>query len=263
MSKSFEGVVKNFSGTSDLTKPTIAAGQNVPNGSRWREVDTSKEYFFNSLDDTWYECIGQVSISDGTNLKVSPYAIDEYENVSRLLSDNIFKGSLVTIPPEHHEIHCGDSYEMSHITDLGNGGVLDILVVVPNEGLIETHPGDAQDTKQYHFKGTVVCESESTIEFFEDVTVSNNGTALNVFCRNRNFSAGDEIDMYHTPTVTSTGTRLVVAKVGSGRGFGGTVGRSDEFILKDNSLYLLRITNDTTSVSWVSVNVDYYVHPGV
>jgi len=47
----FETVVKNYSGLSNETKPTIAPGNNVPNGSRWREVDTGKEYHFNLADD--------------------------------------------------------------------------------------------------------------------------------------------------------------------------------------------------------------------
>lgn len=50
-----EGVIKVFTGTSNQTKPTIAAGFNVPNGSRWREIDTGKTYFFNLNDDRWYE----------------------------------------------------------------------------------------------------------------------------------------------------------------------------------------------------------------
>lgn len=54
MSDSFETVVKNYSGESTKTKPTIAAGNNVPNGSRWREVDTGKTYHFNLSTDTWY-----------------------------------------------------------------------------------------------------------------------------------------------------------------------------------------------------------------
>jgi len=204
-------------------------------------------------------------ISDDSNaaLKVSPYAIDEYNTIARLLCDNMSKGVLIPIPPEHHEIHCGDSYEMSYITDLGNGGVLDILIVVPNEELSETNPGDSQSTKQYHLKGIVSTEAEATIEFFEDTEVSANGTAIDVYCRNRNYSSGDEIDIYHTPTVTTTGTRLVIAKSGSGRSVGGTLGRSDEFILKDNTNYLLRISNNVTTNEWVSVSLDYYVHPGV
>ena len=46
MADNFETVVKNFSGKSTETKPTIAAGNNVPNGSRWREVDTGKTIHF-------------------------------------------------------------------------------------------------------------------------------------------------------------------------------------------------------------------------
>jgi len=209
------------------------------------------------------ELESQVSSNNNTQLNTSPHTVDEFGNYTHILGDNIFKGALITIPPEHHEIHCGDSYEMSYIADLSNGGVLNILIIVPNEGLSETNPGDSQGVKQYHLKGTVTTEAEATIEFFEGTTVSANGTAIDVFCRNRNYSSGDEIDIYHTPTVTSTGTRLIIAKSGSGRSVGGLVGRSDEFILKDNTIYLLRITNDVTTNEWVNVNLDYYVHPGV
>jgi len=54
MTDFFETTIKNFSGLSSETKPTIAAGNNIPNGSRWREVDTGKEYHFNLSDDLWY-----------------------------------------------------------------------------------------------------------------------------------------------------------------------------------------------------------------
>ena len=59
MADSFETVVKNFSGLSTETKPTIAAGNNVPNGSRWREVDTGITFFFNLADDDWYPYLPQ------------------------------------------------------------------------------------------------------------------------------------------------------------------------------------------------------------
>jgi hypothetical protein len=49
-----EASIKTFSGLSSETKPTIAAGNNVPNGSRWREVDTMLTYFYNKSNDTWY-----------------------------------------------------------------------------------------------------------------------------------------------------------------------------------------------------------------
>ena len=55
MSDSFETVVKNYTGNSTETKPTIAAGHAVPNGSRWREPDTGLMYHFNLRDDAWYQ----------------------------------------------------------------------------------------------------------------------------------------------------------------------------------------------------------------
>jgi len=55
MSNFVEQSINTYSGLSTETKPTIAAGNNVPNGSRWREVDTDKVYFFNISDDTWYD----------------------------------------------------------------------------------------------------------------------------------------------------------------------------------------------------------------
>jgi len=236
----------------------VLTGEN-PAGTFVNFQSTTKGNFKTSIE----EFESDVSTNSNSQLNTSPYPVDEFGNYAHILGDNIFKGSLITIPIEHHEIHCGDSYETSHIADLGNGDVLDVLIIVPNEGLSETHPGDAQDTKQYHFKGTVSTELETTIEFFEGVSVSANGNALNVFCRNRNFTVGDTIDIYESPTVTSTGTRLVVAKLGSAKSYGGTLGRQDEFILKDNTSYILRITNNVTTSNWVSVNLDYYVHPGV
>ena len=54
MSKTFETVVKNFSGLSSEIKPTIAAGNSIPNGSRWREVDTGKTYFYSTASGKWF-----------------------------------------------------------------------------------------------------------------------------------------------------------------------------------------------------------------
>jgi len=54
MYKNIEVVIKNYSGLSTEEKPTNAAGGNVPNGSRWREVDTGRTYFYENHTDSWY-----------------------------------------------------------------------------------------------------------------------------------------------------------------------------------------------------------------
>lgn len=67
MADFFETTIKNYSGLSSETKPTIAGGTDVPNGSRWREVDTGKIFHFNLADDNWYESDEHLkSISNST-----------------------------------------------------------------------------------------------------------------------------------------------------------------------------------------------------
>jgi len=205
-----------------------------------------------------------VVITEDSALQSTTMVQDEYGNITRILGDNIFKGALITIPVEHHEIHCGDAYEFSYIADLGNNGVLDILIIVPDEGLTETEPGLQQDVKQYHFRGKVATEFESSVMFYEGATVTDNGTAISVYNRNRNASAYvDFLDVYHTPTVTATGTLLESNKIGSARSVGGPAGREEEWILKNNTIYLLRIINDTSNNNYVDVHANYYVHPGI
>ena len=59
MADFIEQSIYTFSGLSSETKPTIAAKNKVPNGSRWREVDTGITFFFNLADDDWYPYLPQ------------------------------------------------------------------------------------------------------------------------------------------------------------------------------------------------------------
>jgi hypothetical protein len=205
------------------------------------------------------EIESQISDDNNQRLMTSPYIVDEFGTVARLLGDNIFQGSLITISPEHHEIHCGDSYELSFTEILANGGVLDLLIVVPNE----TPPFPSQDQKLYHFKGSVDSEAEAMVEFFEGTVVSDNGTIRTPFSRNRNTTFNDYLPMYTGPTITTDGTKLFEKTIGNGKSVGGAVDRADEFVLGNNTVYLLRVTNNTVSSNYVNVSVDYYIHPGV
>jgi hypothetical protein len=210
------------------------------------------------------ELEGQISVDTNQRLMVAPYMIDEFDFTARVLGDNIFKGAAIAIPPEHHEIHCGDSYESKYTGDLANGATVNFAIIVPNEGLSETNPGDSQATKQYHFKLRVDTEAEGLVQIYEGATLSDNGTALVVMNQNRNSSLVDYLGLYVGPTITSDGTKLPLdQRIGSGKAVGGSAERSNEIILKDNTIYLVRITNSTTSNNYYNIKFDYYVHPGV
>ena len=81
MADNFETVVKNYSGLSTETKPTIAAGNAVPNGSRWREVDTGLTYHFNLADDTWHESGGYIKSISNASSVVDIRAIELFEQM--------------------------------------------------------------------------------------------------------------------------------------------------------------------------------------
>jgi hypothetical protein len=209
------------------------------------------------------ELESDVSTNGNTQLNVSPYIVDEYAYYTHILGDNIFKGAIIAIPPEHHEIHCGDSYESSYTGVLGNGASVTFSIVVPNEGLDESHPGDDQTKKQYHAKLTINTEAESLISEYEGATLSNNGTPITIFNRNRNSTNVDFLGFNITPTVTNTGTLIRQIRLGSAKTEGGMTGRTNEWILKDNTKYLVTILNATTSDNYYNIELDYYVHPGV
>lgn len=102
MTDFIEATIKTYSGLSSETKPTKAGGTDVPNGSRWREIDTGKKYHFNEHDDTWYlkydptagvpPTYSKVTSSAGTfpiqkgqlnKLRLRPQIINEHAESSR------------------------------------------------------------------------------------------------------------------------------------------------------------------------------------
>ena len=78
-----ESTIKTYSGLSSETKPTAAAGTTVPNGSRFREIDTRKTYIYNIGNDRWYE-LDPGSVADIDNKSALVF---DYQN--HILLENI------------------------------------------------------------------------------------------------------------------------------------------------------------------------------
>ena len=116
----------------------------------------------------------------------------------------------------------------------------------------------------FHLKDIVEVEGECDVTLFEGTTVSDNGSAVPSYNRNRNSDLSDTLGVYTGPTVTAAGTSIWGPwTLGSGRQVGGDRGRENEFVLKNNETYLLRVENNTTATIWVNAELDYYVHPGI
>lgn len=155
-------------------------------------------------------------------------------------------GASIGIDIVHHEVHEG---EMRHggytVSSLGNGASLDLLLDV---GAVDAH-----STWEVFAGGQVA------VSLWESPTVGSLGTALPVWNMNRSVTTTAASALYHTPSVTATGTiTLVNARILPGgtsptTRVGGGIRSGAEWILAPETAYLMRVTN--TSGGSIAVNV--------
>ena len=163
------------------------------------------------------------------------------------LADASFSAAVV-IDPAHHEIHEGDHYTCADFTDLGNGATYNVLLVTPDTA------------SRVHMTFQFATESEATVTLFEDTTTSNDGTPITCYNNRRDSVNTAALVLTHTPTITGDGTQLARGKSGSGKQVGGEIRGENEWILDQDSKYMLRITNDTALANWVSWLLSWYEH---
>jgi hypothetical protein len=182
--------------------------------------------------------------------------IDEFGNQSQQLGDNSFQGAPVTIDIAHHEIHCGDMYVTTRTVDLANGASDVLHIVVPNE------TGTNLTMKKYHTLVSFESEAESEMSIYESPTTSNDGTPLTKINRERNSTFTSNLGIFHTPTSSIDGTIIYSKHIGNGVSIGGG-GRSEEFVLKNNTKYLVRLTNFAAGANHISWEINHYINPGI
>lgn len=144
----------------------------------------------------------------------------------------------VVIDFVHHQGHNGLIFQGSYATvsetdgEIGDNDNLDFLISV----------GD-QDV---HVIWRLACGGTSQQFLYENPTVSDNGTEIELNCMNRDRINIKPATMFHTPTITDVGDLLSQALVPGGEGGNaeGNISRQQtEWILAPNSLYLVRVTN--------------------
>lgn len=149
--------------------------------------------------------------------------------------------SIRTIPLEHGRIHANRAWStFREIDSLGSTNSSNLLIKVANE-----NP---------HLRYVAVDTSGSArIRLFEGTAVSENGTSVPTFRNNRKEEdTPNGVTLFHTPTITGDGT-TIDSWLLSGPKTGGTIAfDQEEYILKANTNYLVRITNiDNQSINAV------------
>ncbi len=165
-------------------------------------------------------------------------------------------GSIQTIVYEHHEIHSGSHYFVSGYQDLSINNVLQFTWQMPDT------------TKWIHWTWSISTESEVLWQVYEGATINsalaNSITPLN---SNRNSSNTSGTTMnyeLHANLAAANGDVTVSAAdiiesgiSGAGKDAGQSV-RSNELVLLQNGLYVLRAT--ATAAGFVNFNMQWYEH---
>jgi len=159
-------------------------------------------------------------------------------------------GVLSTIAVEHANIHKGVLFSLLHKVDITAGST----------AYIQLKTG----SKTVHFKPTNIATDADkfAVEFLEDPTLTDGTTPITLINRNRTSSNTPEIAAYSNPTGVSGGTKIDEFYVG------GTVGQKivggdviagvNEFVLKPNTDYIYKITNEGTSDGAVMIRMFFY-----
>jgi hypothetical protein len=169
--------------------------------------------------------------------------------VIRNIKKDDISGALVTIDFAHHEAHEGHSFYYNDVIALGNGATQDYILQVPD---VQAWP---------HFGFSVnFNDGAGIIELYES-TDRIGTTPQTVINRERNGGDGNNMLVYKDQSGGSTdGTRILWQRGGSGKTAGAVLGSSEEIILKQNTWYLLRVTNATNSTNNTTVIVEWYEH---
>ena len=187
-------------------------------------------------------------MADGTSMKSDGTIINFADASERLTS------AIRTIETEHAYIHEGIFYESYNKFTLAAGAKRVVTIKSPVG-------------KYLHYRPTnlVTSADKVTIEFYEGATVTaETGTAVTPSNHDRNSALTSGVTLLDAPTVTADGTKFAQVYIPGATGTGGTrTGQSagtsgSEWVLKPNTVYLIRVTNGSSGSNDIQVNFQWY-----
>ena len=162
--------------------------------------------------------------------------------------------AVTVISSDHRQVHDGMVFHANNrFTNLANGATRDILFSVP----ADSFP---------HVRAALYSIEAGPVDIlaYEDTTTSADGTAVTLFNRNRNSSKTPDVTITAGPTVTDVGTlihdRYVPSAGGQGQNHVGVITPSfgEEWILKPNTKYLLRLINNSGAAIDGTIEIIWY-----
>lgn len=152
----------------------------------------------------------------------------------------------------HQRVHEGNSYTAEHeFTGIGAGATAEILIEVGSN-------------KTLHFDYRLSAENDCRIEIFEAPTATP-GTALTAYNQARYSSNTSDATLTHTPTGVTAGSTRIHRRIFYGSLFSGGIGgnggasaRAPEIVLKKDTDYLIRLTNNAGVAQDMHIELGWY-----
>ena len=161
-------------------------------------------------------------------------------------------GAAIVIDTIHHEVHEGEMWHAERTAlAVADGASVDLLMHVG--GAIENHT-----------VFEVLASGQVTVSLWESPTFGALGTAMTPYNMRRSITETSRSQIYHTPTITSTGSvalvdgRLLPGGTSPTTRVGGGIRQGVEWILAPGTYYLLRVRNNSGAAATINTIVEWY-----
>lgn len=208
------------------------------------------------LLDIWNKLVSSINEDRTTNLD-GQSGINTNAMLFGRVSDSIVKNArldssteaMIGIDYPHHDLHAGSFYTYSDLINLGNGASQDYILTQP-------------DTDKHGHWGYEIefLDGAGTFDLYRNT--DRIGTTLqNIYNSNDNFPDDAGVTVHKDQSGgTTDGIIIISSRKGSGKSFGGVAGTQTERILKRNTKYLIRVTNNTVTSNYTNIIFRWYEH---
>lgn len=158
--------------------------------------------------------------------------------------------ALITVDYPHHEVHEGNTYQVTTYTGT--------LASNDSWGLLVSLTGSS---KYAHTTWEAQCGGDAEIRFYQNVTGSNYGTKLTADNMNHASTNTPMVEVFRNPTLTVLGTANPNTLLPGGTGpqaGGGGFRQGTEHILAPGKRYFLQLFNRAGTSQPVSLGVQWY-----
>lgn len=168
------------------------------------------------------------------------------ENVEALVSTS---GYSISLEAEIFSIDQGREFRSQASVSLPASSVFSILISTGSSPVSWSRSNPKPNTDSLR------------VLFYEDPTVSSNGTLLPKICSNRVIKSNSLLSLYSGPVTTFLGTLISESYLPGSTGVGGSrsggeISSGNKWILPSNSKYLIQYANESTATCylWVGFN---------